>query len=248
MGEIGRWGGHVFEVSPQIMRSFSGLTIKGASETEEKESSSDKYVSRKNAKPTEISLRVQLNALLGCDVREEALGFVEDARTGRSDWFYIGEEKLVPQALMLTEASVDSVAISPAGTWVEAEVRMTMKQAGTGGGSVGGDPGGGDPGGGSGSGDGGRASVYTQPVTTTQDSIVSHVIQTTDLTAVPSSDVTWSSASSVMSTQTQNTVSNAVATISQTIASGRQQTESNDRTNGNGGGTGRGNQMVNTVT
>lgn len=47
MAEIGSWNGHSFTVSPTLIRGFTGLTIKGSSETEDKTSNSQKYVSRK---------------------------------------------------------------------------------------------------------------------------------------------------------------------------------------------------------
>ena len=37
MGEIARWGGHVFEVTPQIVRSLNTLTVKAGIETDDME-------------------------------------------------------------------------------------------------------------------------------------------------------------------------------------------------------------------
>lgn len=128
MAEIGRWGGHKFEVSAEVVRSFTGLTIKGSSETEDKTSSKQKYVSRKNGKPVEISLTAHLSAFLGCDVRAEALAFVDHARAGKTDYFYVGDAKLVTCQLMLTDASVEEVEISGGNTWTRADVKLTMKQ------------------------------------------------------------------------------------------------------------------------
>ena len=44
--EKGRWGGHVFIVSSKLIRGFTGLSIEGSSETEEKEKGKQKHVSR----------------------------------------------------------------------------------------------------------------------------------------------------------------------------------------------------------
>lgn len=128
MGVIGRWGGYTFEVSPSVVRSFSDLSIKGSSETEEKESGGEKYVARKSGKPSEVSLTVQLHAMLGCNVRAEAMGFVEDATNGKRDYFYVGSGKLFVPSMMLTEASVSKVVMSPDGTWLSADVKLTLKQ------------------------------------------------------------------------------------------------------------------------
>ena len=143
MGEIGRWHGHKFEVKPELIRSFTGLQIKAAIEIDEKEGGGEKYVSRKNAKPMELSLTVGLNAMVGCDVRKEAIKFLSDAQAGESGYFYIGSKKLASFQMMLTEASVDEVELSGSGDWISANVALKMQQAGrkNGGGSGGSGPG-----------------------------------------------------------------------------------------------------------
>lgn len=128
MATIGKWHGHAFEVSSQIIRSFTDLTIKGSSETENKTSSGYGYVSRKNSKPAEIGITIWLSALTGCDPRSEATAFVNEANAGSSDYFYVGGQKLVPYKLMLTNADVTEVEIAPGGKWVSCKVKLTMKQ------------------------------------------------------------------------------------------------------------------------
>ena len=128
MATIGKWHGHTFEVSSQIIRSFTDLTIKGSSETKNKTSSGYGYVSRKNSKPAEVGITVGLSALTGCDPRSEATAFVNEANAGSSDYFYVGGQKLVPYKLMLTSADVNEVEITPGGKWVNCKVKLTMKQ------------------------------------------------------------------------------------------------------------------------
>lgn len=128
MATIGKWYGHTFEVSSQIIRSFTDLTIKGSSETKNKTSSGHSYVSRKNSKPAEVGITVTLSALTGCDPRSEAAAFVNEANAGSSDYFYVGGQKLVPYKLMLTNADVNEVEITPGGKWVSCKVKLTMKQ------------------------------------------------------------------------------------------------------------------------
>lgn len=138
MAEIASWNGHSFVVSPTVIRGFTGLTIKGGSETEDKTSGGNKYVSRKNSSPSQVSLTAELNALLGCDVRKEAMKFIDDANAGSKSYFYMAGKKLLPCQLMLTEASVTETAISPNGTWLSCKVQLTMKQCGKYDGSAGG--------------------------------------------------------------------------------------------------------------
>lgn len=128
MSEIGRWNGHRFEVSTNLVRGFTGLTIKGSSETEDKDAGGEMYASRKNGKPKEVKLEILLASYLGCDVRTEAIQFVDEATSGRTGYFYVGNKKLVTCQMMLTEASVKDVKIVGNGTWTSAVVSLTMKQ------------------------------------------------------------------------------------------------------------------------
>lgn len=162
--EKGRWHGHKFVVSSSMIKPFTDLSIQGSSETEEKEKSEQKHVTRKRGNPTEISMTILLNAFAGCVVREESMAFVDEARLGLSDYLYIGGKKLISSKLMLTNASVQEIQISPGGTWTNAKVSLTFKQTGTGGKSVndsssssGGGSGGGGGGGGAGSAGAGSA-------------------------------------------------------------------------------------------
>lgn len=173
MAEIGRWNGHKFEVSSSLIRSFTGLQIKGSSETEDKEDGSQKYVSRKKGKPVEVSFTIHLNARLGCDVRSEALKFVSEARAGSKDYFYVGNKKLVTCQLMLTDATVKEIGLINKGTWTQADVQVTMKQCSKNdGASGGGSSSGGGGGGGSSSGGSKKVSVKKTSTTTTKNTNV----------------------------------------------------------------------------
>lgn len=165
MAEIGRWGGQKFEVKSGYVQGFTGLSIKGSSETEDKESGSEKYVSRKNGKPTEIGLTVHLNALTGCkNVRDTAMWFVNQARAGKKDYFYIKDGKLVPCQVMLTEASVKEIEMTNKGDWIMCDVQLTLKQCTKWDGTTGGGGGSSGGGGGGSSGGNGGGKVYTATV------------------------------------------------------------------------------------
>ena len=134
MGQIGQWHSHVFEVSHHLVRSFTGLQIKGGIETDTKETKGQKYTYRKSGSPAEISMTIHLFASLGCDVQEEAMALVYEAQAGTFDYFYLGQDKLVPYQLMLTSATVQEVNIAPGGQWVRADVAVKFSQSdGTGG-------------------------------------------------------------------------------------------------------------------
>lgn len=128
MALMGSWNGFDFEVSPTAVRSFTGLTIKGGSETEDKVSSKQKYVKRTNSAITEIALNVYLNAYMGCSVRDEALKFISTAMEGATNYFYVGGKKLVTYKLMLTNAEITETEIGPDGTWIACKIALTMKQ------------------------------------------------------------------------------------------------------------------------
>lgn len=55
--------------------------------------------------------------------------FIDEARQGKQDYFYIGGTKLMTCQLMLTEASVSETEIGAGGVWVGCKVKLTMKQS-----------------------------------------------------------------------------------------------------------------------
>ena len=124
----GKWHKHNFKVSPNKILTFGDLKMTGSCETKDKKKSGQGYVAKKKGKPTEISVTIELNAYLGASVRKEVDKFVEEARSGAKDYFYIGKNKLVPYKLMLTNATTKSVEISHNNTWVSAQLTLTMKQ------------------------------------------------------------------------------------------------------------------------
>lgn len=135
--EIGRWGGHKFVISRKKIESFKGLQVKGSSELKDKKNTSQGTVARKGANPTEVSFTIVLNAFTGSGVRDTALKLVDQARSGKTDYFYVGNKKLVSCKLMLTEATVKEPTITQGGKWTSAEVMVTMKQCSKGGSSSG---------------------------------------------------------------------------------------------------------------
>lgn len=126
--ETGRWNGHIFEVSANLMRGFKDLQIKSSIETDTKKSKKQEYIKRKNGRPAEVSFTVILNAMTGCDVRTEAMAFINEAKAGKSSYFYVSGKKLMTCKLMLTDASVKDIKITGE-TWIRATVQLTMKQA-----------------------------------------------------------------------------------------------------------------------
>lgn len=127
--QIASWGTHTFEVGPGLIQSFTGLTLRGGAEVDEKVSSNQKYIERKAGNAHEVTLTAILNAYMGSDVRTEALAFVEDARNCEEGYFYVGGKKLINEMLRLTEATVSEIELDPNGNWVHAQVQLTMKQS-----------------------------------------------------------------------------------------------------------------------
>ncbi len=128
MAEIGRWNNHIFEVSPNVMRSFDDLTVVGQAETEEKTAGSQKYVSYKNGGSVKVTMTIILSALLGCNVRDEAMALVDEARNGSEDYLYLDGKKLVTCPLMLTNAEISQTEIGAGNQWLYAEAKVTFKQ------------------------------------------------------------------------------------------------------------------------
>jgi len=128
VGQIANWNGFVFEVSPNVVRGYTGLTIEGGSQTEDKVSDNYAYVKRKSSTPTAVNLEVYLNAYLGCNVREEAMAFIKAASDGAKNYFYVGGKKLLTCQLMLVNAKVTETTSTPEGEWTSCKIALTMKQ------------------------------------------------------------------------------------------------------------------------
>lgn len=131
MATIANWNGHTFEVSPNLIRGFTDLTIEGGCETTTKNSSKQKYEERKYGESPTISMTAHLNAQLGVtDVRAEAMEFVQEATEGACAYFYLGTAKLFPAKLILTKASINQIVHMPLSgdTWISCDVKLTFKQ------------------------------------------------------------------------------------------------------------------------
>ncbi len=152
MPQIGSWNKHTFEMSENLIRGFTDMTIEGACEVTEKNTKQQKYVERKYGEIPVITLTVGLNALVGVtDVMGEAMTFVEEATAGAMDYFYLGSKKLLPCKVRLTKAEVVEITHMPGkgDVWVSSKVKLTLKQGAESDQGGGGSSGGGSSGGGS---------------------------------------------------------------------------------------------------
>lgn len=131
MATIANWNGHTFEVSPNLIRGFTDLTIKGSCETTTKNSNKQKYVKRKYGEVPEISMVVGLSALTGVtNVMSEAMAFISEATAGKTAYFYMGTKKLLTAKMMLVSAEVVEVVNMPGSgdAWISCNVKLTFKQ------------------------------------------------------------------------------------------------------------------------
>ena len=84
-----------------------------------------------------------LNQAFKKNVKKQAMAFLDDAQAGKTDYFYVGTSKLVSCKLMLTDASIEGVELSPKKMeWISASVALTFKQATKSDGTTGGSDGG----------------------------------------------------------------------------------------------------------
>ncbi len=161
---LASWGGHIFEVSANTIRSFQDLQYKAGCETEEKTAGTEKYEAKKAIDPVNVSFTANLRSYFGVDVRKEADAFLQEAREGKKDHFYLAGEKLFGCMLMLKSAEVSDPVLGMDGFLKEAKCALTLVQCekmsgGTGSGSGSG----GGTGGGTGSGQ--KVSVRKEKVT-----------------------------------------------------------------------------------
>ena len=132
MKNMASWHGHKFHCSAKQIYSFTNLTLKVSSETEDKDKKKQKYVQRKNAKPYEITMTIILDRRFGISApKKEALKICEEARAGNEDYFYFAGTKVVDCKFMLVDATVENIEMLSNGKWIMCEVKCTWKQSTT---------------------------------------------------------------------------------------------------------------------
>ena len=130
------WNGHKFYVTPTKVVGYKSLQITASCETEDETNGGNKYVKKKNDGGYEVKFTAILDKRLGVsDVRAMAMHLAEDARTGAKSYVYNNGSKLFTPQMMGTGATVKNIVTSPNGTWISAEVDMTLKQCSKGDGS-----------------------------------------------------------------------------------------------------------------
>ena len=123
-----QWHDVQFYANASQVRGLTDLTISSSIETEDKENGGTKYVSKKNSKGYEISMKALFDARLGIeDVKKEAMALAEYGATGQTGYMYAKGEKLVTPILMMTSAKVSNIRMTPKGVWISAEVQITLK-------------------------------------------------------------------------------------------------------------------------
>jgi len=107
---------------------MKNIQIKAGSNLKENKKKKKSTVKRESAKPIEVSITIELNALVGCNVRHDALVLLKEAGKGAKGYFYIGRKKLTTCKLMLVDATLKNPDFTASGAWVKAEVTLTLKQ------------------------------------------------------------------------------------------------------------------------
>ena len=146
MALLAEWNGHRFEVTPYAIRGFGDLSISGSCKTSDTSKTftinvpnlnkktgqhTNKFKKFSAGEPIDLSFNAYLHTQLGCDVRNEAMDFINDAERGAKGYLYIDGHKIVTCEMMLTKANVTDVKIASNGWWLSATVQLTMAQAST---------------------------------------------------------------------------------------------------------------------
>lgn len=129
MGVIAQFDAITFEISEEQALLLKELKISAEAETEDKTENEQKYVEYKNGKPAEVNFDVDIMASLGNDVRQIVTLFLHSAQRGKTEYFYVGGEKIFPAKVMMTKAEASETEIGPKGTWIRSKIAVTLKQA-----------------------------------------------------------------------------------------------------------------------
>lgn len=123
-----KWHDVEFYANAQEVRGLTEFSISGSVETEDKKQDGTNYVSKKNSKGYEATLTAFFDKRLGiADVKAEAMKLVDYGANGQTGYLYAQGQKLVTCSLMMTSAKADNIIMIPNGTWISAEVQLTLK-------------------------------------------------------------------------------------------------------------------------
>lgn len=123
-----KWHDVEFYANAKEVRGLTDFSISGSVETEDKENGGSKYVSKKNSKGYEASIKAFFDARLGIkSVKGEAMKLVEYAAKGQTGHLHAEGSRLIPSLMMLTDAKADNVIMTPRGKWISCEVSLTLK-------------------------------------------------------------------------------------------------------------------------
>lgn len=131
MAEIVKWsgrGGIAFFVNSHEVRGIKNLSISASAETEEKTSGGQKFTKKKNSGSYQMSMTALFSEGLGTDAQAAAMQIAEAARCGDSGYLYCRSAKLIPARMMMVDAKINNVNMTPKGVWFSCEVAMTLKQ------------------------------------------------------------------------------------------------------------------------
>lgn len=123
------FSGMHFSVAPGVIHMVSNIKLTAEAETEDQTSGGTKYISRKNGKPTQITVNVGLFKQAGVDVQSVLNGCMQKARDGAVDYVLIGGKRLFECKFMLVKAEASSIELLPNGTMKSAQIALTFKQS-----------------------------------------------------------------------------------------------------------------------
>ena len=127
--ELVKFKNFVFEIKPDKIQSFNQWSITGQTNTEDKETDGQKYVSKKTRGTAEMEITAVLNYFAGADVKQTVLDMVEAANEGKEDFVYLCGKKLFTYKMMLTKAQAKDIRLAPNGEMIYAEVALSFRQS-----------------------------------------------------------------------------------------------------------------------
>lgn len=128
MSTIARWGDIKFQVTKKEAVLFENLKFSAGTETENKVTNGQQYVTRKNGKAAEMSLTIYFSAAMGINVKGEVKRLMAAAQQSKQAYFYLKGAKLFGFKLMLVNADTEETIIAPSGRMISAKVNVSFKQ------------------------------------------------------------------------------------------------------------------------
>lgn len=127
MNVIAEWNSKKFIIDADMIYGISSLSVQRSIKAEAVESSKA-LVYMESTQAGQITVEVELNALLGVDVQSEMKWWMDKTNTGQRSAFKIGGVDYLGGDVMITTCQATDIKVTAAGVVYACKLKLTFKE------------------------------------------------------------------------------------------------------------------------